>query len=203
MATRYTLIHSGNYTGYMATGPTGPAGPTGPTGAASTVTGPTGPIGATGPTGYTGYTGYTGSFSSSSSITWIVPTSDHTATGITTNSYNSGYSTSAIGEIVYLDSSATWQKADKGTSVATYGGILGIALEAKASGNALNVLLYGYMYETAFPPLTVGSPVYLDDAGTIVVTQPTTADHAIRVVGFAVHADKIWFNPSPDYIIHT
>ena len=40
MATRYTLIHSGNYTGYMATGPTGPAGPTGPTG----YTGPTGAV---------------------------------------------------------------------------------------------------------------------------------------------------------------
>jgi hypothetical protein len=43
----------------------------------------------------------------------------------------------------------------------------------------------------------------MDDAGAIVVAQPTAADHAIRMIGWGIHADKIYFFPSTDYIIHT
>jgi len=106
--------------------------------------------------------------------------------------------------VVYLDSSSTWQKADMDTSAATYSGLLGIALEIKASGNALRVALPGsFVYATAFPALTVGSPVYMSDAGAITQTQPNGADDAIRMIGWAVHSDKIYFFPSPDYIVHT
>lgn len=137
-------------------------------------------------------------------INLIVPTTNGHATGNVVVDFNCGYTSSAIGDLVYLDSGSTWQKADKGTSVATYGGFLGIALEVKTSGLALKVALPGtFVYCTAFPTLTIGAPVYMDDAGAIVVAQPTEADHAIRVIGYAVHADKIYFNPSSDYIIHT
>ena len=78
-----------------------------------------------------------------------------------------------------------------------------IALEVKASGNALKVALPGsFVYCTAFPALTIGSPVYMSDAGAIVVTQPATADHAIRILGWAVHADKIYFYPEPGYVVY-
>ena len=35
------------------------------------------------------------------------------------------------------------------------------------------------------------------------LTQPTTADVAIRVVGIAFTADVLYFNPSMDHITHT
>ena len=133
-----------------------------------------------------------------------IPSTDGHATGPVTDEFNSGYSSSAVGDLVYLDSNSTWQKCDKGTSAATYSGLLGIALEIKASGNALKVALPGsFVYATAFPTLTIGSPVYMDDAGAMIVAQPTAADHAIRMIGWGVHADKLYFFPSPDYIIHT
>lgn len=133
-----------------------------------------------------------------------VPTSDGLATGNMTTAFNCGYTSSAVGDLVYLDSNATWQKAHKGTSVATYSGLLAVALEVKTTGQALKVALSGSMvYCTAFPALTVGAPVYMGDAGSIVVIQPSTADHAIRVIGWGIHADKLYFCPSPDYIIHT
>jgi hypothetical protein len=133
-----------------------------------------------------------------------IPSTDGHATGNVTSAFNSGYSSSAIGDLVYLDSSSTWQKADMDTSAATYSGLLGIALEVKASGNALKVALPGsFVYCTAFPTLTIGSPVYMSDAGAIIVAQPTGADDAIRMIGWAIHADKIFFFPSPDYIVHT
>jgi hypothetical protein len=132
-----------------------------------------------------------------------LPTTDGHATGNVTNEFNSGYTSSAVGDLVYLDSSSTWQKCDKGTSAATYSGLLGIALEVIASGNPLKVALPGsFVYATGFPALTVGSPVYMDDVGAIIVAQPTEASHTIRIIGWAIHADKIYFFPSPDYIIH-
>jgi hypothetical protein len=136
-------------------------------------------------------------------VKMTVPTTDGHATGPTTGDFQSGYSSTAVGDLVYLDSSSKWQKCDKGTSAATYSGLLGIALEVKAANNAVLVALPGsFVYATGFPSLTVGSPVYMDDAGAIVVTSPTTADHVVRMIGWAVHADKIYFFPSPDYVMY-
>lgn len=132
------------------------------------------------------------------------PTSDGSATGNITNAFNCGYSSSAVGDLVYLDSAGTWQKADNTTSATTYGGLLGIALEVKASGNALKVALPGsFVYAAAiFPTFTVGAPVYMSTAAALVVAQPSAANAAIRVIGWGIHADIIFFNPSPDYIVH-
>ena len=43
-------------------------------------------------------------------VPFSVPTSDGIAYGATTSAFNSGYTSSAIGDLVYLDSSSTWQK---------------------------------------------------------------------------------------------
>jgi hypothetical protein len=51
---------------------------------------------------------------------------------------------------------------------------------------------------------TPGAVLYLSEtAGQITATQPTTTDAAIRVIGYAVTADVIYFAPSPDWITHT
>lgn len=138
-------------------------------------------------------------------IKLTVPTGDGTATGIITNEFNSGYSSTAIGDLVYLDSSATWQKADADLSAAAYSSMLGIALEVKASGAACAVLLQGFVYAaTPFPTLTIGAPIYMSaTAGVVTQTAPATTDSATRIVGYAVHADKMYFNPSNDWITHT
>ncbi len=130
---------------------------------------------------------------------------DLTATGDITNEFNSGYSSTAIGDLVYLDASATWQKA-KADSATTSTNLLGIALSVTASGAAATVLLRGFIQAASpFPTLTVGAPVYISGAtaGAVVVAQPSTTDYVIRVVGHAIHADKMWFNPSGDWITHT
>jgi hypothetical protein len=146
----------------------------------------------------------TGASTLSGGINNVVPSVDDTATGNTTSAYNCGYSSSAIGDLVYLDSSATWQKADYDT-LANYSGLLAVALEVKASGAALKVALPGsIIYASAiFPTFTIGSPIYVGATAAVTQTQPTATDRAIRVVGWAVHADKMYFNPSPDYITNT
>lgn len=138
-------------------------------------------------------------------LKYTVASSDGTATGDITNEFNSGYSSTAIGDLVYLDSSATWQKADADASATTYSSMLGIALSVTASGAAATVLLRGFVYAaTPFPTFTIGLPIYMSaTAGAVTQTAPVTTDSATRVVGYAVHADKMWFNPSNDWITHT
>lgn len=138
-------------------------------------------------------------------IKLTVPTTDLKATGPTCGDFNSGYSSSAIGDLVYLDSAATWQKADANTTVLN-NSLLAIALEVKASGNALLVALPGsFIYSTTgFPTFTVGLPIFMSEtAGAVTQTAPTTTDVADRVIGFAVHADKMYFYPESSTQTHT
>lgn len=138
-------------------------------------------------------------------IKLTVPTTDLKATGPTCGDFNCGYSSSAIGDLVYLDSSSTWQKCDANTLL-LYNGMLAIALEVKAAAAALLVALPGsFVYSTTgFPTWTIGGPIYMSEtAGAMTHTAPTTTDAATRVVGWGVHADKMYFYPSPDYITHT
>lgn len=138
------------------------------------------------------------SYSAGATQQFAVPTSDGTATGPTTASFNSSY-TSAIGDLVYLTTSGTWALTDA-DALATTTGLLGIALAVATNGNPLLVALPGaFVYATAFPTLTIGAPYYVGEtAGTIQATIPTGADNAVRVVGFGFHADKLFFNPSSD-----
>lgn len=137
-------------------------------------------------------------------IRLTTPTTDLKATGFTTSDYVSGYSSTAIGDLVYLDSSGKWQKTDANTLL-LYNGLLGIALTVSAADAACTVALPGsFIYSTTgFPTWTIGLPIYMSEtAGAMTHTAPTTTDSATRVVGWGVHADKMYFYPSQDYITH-
>lgn len=136
-----------------------------------------------------------------------VASADGAYSGITITA-TAGY-TQAFGDLVYLDpTDSRWEAVDANAAAAADGdarGILGMVVVAGTDGNACTILLQGVIRADAnFPALTVNAPVYAaETAGDIVVTQPTTTDVVIRVVGFALTADSIYFNPSPDYITHT
>ena len=77
-------------------------------------------------------------------------------------------------------------------------------LAAAGDASATTVLLNGTCRaDVNFPALTIGSVVYATTLGDITVTQPTTTDHIIKVLGYALTADEICFNPSMDYITRT
>ena len=130
------------------------------------------------------------------------PGADHTATGPTTNALNAG-GTITIMDLVILNSSSQWVQTDA-NAAATYAGLLAISLESKTSGQAMKVALPGSFVRDDTWAWTPGAVLYLSEtAGQITATQPTTTDAAIRVIGFAVTADVIYFFPSPDWITHT
>jgi hypothetical protein len=107
-------------------------------------------------------------------------------------------------DLVYLKSDGEWWRTDADASTSG-AGLLAISREAKADGQAMNVALPGCFVRDDTWNWTPGAVLYIDTvtAGAITATQPTGADDVIRVVGFAVSADVIYFFPSSDYITHT
>jgi len=132
----------------------------------------------------------------------IEPAVDQTAQGPRTNDLNAG-ATISIMELVILDSSSKWQKTDA-NSAALYAGMLAMALEAGTNNNPMLVAFKGSVIRNDAWAWTPGAVLYMSEtAGAITATQPSTADVAIRVIGYALTDDCIYFDPSPDYIVHT
>ena len=113
--------------------------------------------------------------------------------------------TLAFGDLVYLAAAdSRWELTDADS--ATTGGpvLVGMCVLAAASdGDPTTILMRGTIRaDAAFPALTISAPVYLGEtAGDIQTAIPTGADNVIRVVGFALTADSIYFNPSPEWQI--
>ena len=140
---------------------------------------------------------FTGATVQSGYIDLDIPASDHTATGNTTNAIQSGYTASAF-DLVFLSSGGKWLEVDA-DAVATCNGLLGISLEAKNDSQAMLVALPGSFVRDDTWAWTVGATLYAGETlGAIQEAIPTGADAIIKVIGFAVSADVIFFNPSPD-----
>lgn len=114
--------------------------------------------------------------------------------------------TIAFGEMVYLQASdSRWELTDA-DAVGTAGTILvGICVLDSTDGGAITVLLQGTIRaDAAFPTLTIGAPVYIGTTpGAVQVAAPTGTDDVIRVAGFALTANEIYFNPDSGHITHT
>lgn len=128
-----------------------------------------------------------------------VPTVTQTVSGLIVSMT---YGESIVpGDLLYFKSDGKVYKADA-NGVATYP-VMGLAL-ATASSGSNNVLLHGIYRDDSRYALTVGGVVYLSTtAGGETQTQPAATDDVIQVVGIATHADRIYFNPSADYLTHT
>jgi len=110
--------------------------------------------------------------------------------------------TLAFGQLVYLAvADSRWELCDADTAALGYGVLIGMCvLAAAGDGSATTILLQGNIRADAqFPALTVGAAAYMGEtAGAIQVAIPTGADNTVRVVGFALTADSLYFNPSSD-----
>lgn len=133
--------------------------------------------------------------------------SDGKYTGITVTA-TAGY-TQAFGDLVYLDpTDSRWEATDANSASGADGdsrGMLGMVVVAWTDGTACTVLLNGIIRADAkFPTFTINNPIYVSEtAGLVTQTQPTTTDVVIRIVGSALTADEMYFNPDWAYITHT
>jgi hypothetical protein len=118
--------------------------------------------------------------------------------------------TLAVGDLCYLDATATeWLLANADAAATSGVVVLGICILAGGNAEATRMLLLGTVRSAKFPAsIALGAPVYVAGgatSGLITATQPTATDAVIRVVGWAIVAEPntIYFNPSPDYFTHT
>lgn len=131
------------------------------------------------------------------------PTSDDTSNGPHTNDIAAG-ATITQWDCVYLGSGGKWLQTDADAE-STSKGLLGLSLESKSDTQAMDVALPGSICRNdGWNWTTVGAPLYLSTTtGAITDTQPSGTDDVIRVIGYVMSDDCIFFHPSPDYITHT
>lgn len=119
-----------------------------------------------------------------------------------------GY-TQAFGDLVYLDpTDSRWEACDANSASGADGdsrGMIGMVVVAGTDGNACTILLVGIIRADAkFPTFTINNPIYVSEtAGAVTQTQPTTTDVVIRIVGAAMTADEMYFNPDFTWTTHT
>jgi len=131
-----------------------------------------------------------------------IPGTNLTASGPQTSAFQAG-GTITAGDLVILNSSSQWVQTDA-NAAATYAGLLAISLQSKTVGQAMLVALPGSIVQNTAWAWTPGNTLYISEtAGAITATQPTTTDAAIRVIGYAVDADDVYFMPAGTWITHT
>ena len=127
------------------------------------------------------------------------PDTDHTANGPQTSTLLAGYTTTLM-DLVYLHTNGRWEEAASGAT-GTSINLLGIALEVKDDGEAMNVALPGSFVRDDSWSFSVGVPLYVSGtAGAITTTKPTGSSDVVRTVGYSLSATMIFFDPSPDYV---
>lgn len=105
------------------------------------------------------------------------------------------------GDAVYFNAAGTVNKADADSE--TTAPCIGLAMETASSGSHV-VLLNGIYRDDALYAWTVGGKVYLSTtAGGLTQAQPSGVDDVVQLVGIALHADRIYFNPDLTYVTHT
>ena len=133
---------------------------------------------------------------------WILitdPTSELTSNGYYGELVTFGGAiTSTQYSVYYWRSGPAWSLTDANTASSSKN-LLAIAISTLFSKG---MLLRGYVYNSAWNWTNIGGELYLSSttAGAMTQTQPSGSGDIVRVVGYAISADLIYFNPSQDWI---
>jgi hypothetical protein len=107
--------------------------------------------------------------------------------------------TFAAGEVVYYSTAGVWTRADADSSTTRQ--LIGVALGTSAATNG--ILLRGAIYNTAYSGLSFGLPLYLSNtAGDFTTTAPTGAGDYVRVLGYKVATNVVYFRPDNTWIVN-
>jgi hypothetical protein len=103
------------------------------------------------------------------------------------------------GDLASINSSSQAVIAQKTTGAVQ--AAVGIAVRAGDGTKGDYVALAPVAEVDGFTSLTPGATYYLNTAGGVTATRPTTAGDAIQAVGVAVSATKILFNVQAQFIL--
>ncbi len=128
------------------------------------------------------------------------PNTDDTVNGPTTSTFNAG-ATIAQWELVYMGSGGEWLLADADTSATSGPVLLALAAASGTDNNPMKVALAGSFCRNDAWAWTVGAAIYASaTAGALTETAPSTTGQIVRVAGYAVSADVIYFMPSGAWV---
>lgn len=106
-----------------------------------------------------------------------------------------------FGDICYIKSDGKMWKADANASGKFPAQFMAASIIA---ADATGIFFVKGIARNDAWTLTLGGALYLSTtAGGITQTAPSSTNDCIQVLGFALSATNILFNPSPDYITHT
>lgn len=98
---------------------------------------------------------------------------------------------------VYTHASGAWVAVDADASTTTEG-LLGMALGTSPTTHGLLVHGVGYL---SHDPGAAGDVLYVHTSpGELSATQPSTAGDFVRVAGYCLADNKVFFSPSQDFI---
>ncbi len=99
---------------------------------------------------------------------------------------------------VYTHASGAWVAVDANDEAKTKG-LLGMALGTSPTTHGLLIHGVGYL---SHDPGSAGAVLYIShsNTGQITETQPSDAADFVRVVGYCLADNKVYFSPSQDYI---
>ena len=104
-------------------------------------------------------------------------------------------STALTAGTVYMWDGTQWNTANAG-AVATADGLMGVAT---ATATGPDVLVSGIIYMSATG--SAGDPLYLDTTtGALNATAPSASGEVVRVMGYKLDANRVYFNPSNDWL---
>jgi hypothetical protein len=100
--------------------------------------------------------------------------------------------------LYYFNSSSTWSLTNATNTGGGSKQLLGIA--TTSDGTRSPLLIRGFFKNTAWS-FTVGNILYMSTTnGGITENAPSTSGNIVRIVGYALATDEIYFNPSYDWI---
>ncbi len=130
-----------------------------------------------------------------SKLLTAAPATDHTVSGLTV--VLTAAQAQAIGDVVFIASTgkASLAKAD---AIANGIAIFMVADATIAQDATGNYLCLGFIRDDTWN-WTVGAFIYLTIIGTtgntLSQTAPTATDNVVQIVGWATHADRMYFSP--------
>lgn len=133
------------------------------------------------------------------SATIAIPSTDHSASGPTTNDFNAGETVAAF-EVVSMKADGEWHQADADETGTVDRAMVAITLEAGTDGNPLNVALPGSIVRDDSWSWTVGgsnAAIFVNTtAGALTQTAPSATDDEVRQIGVAVASNAIYIFPT-------
>jgi len=106
----------------------------------------------------------------------------------------------AVGDVCYLKSDGKMWKADADAET-TANTMLGMVTKAASADEEVTFLLLGFIRNDSWNWSTVGALLYVHTTGgSPTATRPSGSGDIVRVVGYVINADVIYFNPDRTFI---